>query len=79
MTIPSLANLEEVLDAAAGGRAVRPNFPSTSPSSGSRAGPTPAGVTLQAQAAYIAIAEQFAYANPRVVSFAQYLLRDDTP
>ena len=41
--------------------------------------PDPNGVTLGQQAAYIAIAENFAYTNPRVVSFAQYLLRDDSP
>ncbi len=37
------------------------------------------GVPVAAQAEYQAIAEHIAYENPRVASFSQYLLRDDTP
>jgi len=37
------------------------------------------GVPVAKQAEYQAIAEHIAYANPRVASFSQYLLRDDTP
>jgi hypothetical protein len=37
------------------------------------------GVTLAQQAEYIAISEHIAYANRRVKSFSQYLLRDDSP
>ena len=36
-----------------------------------------AGVSLARQAEYLAVAERIAYANPRVRSFSQYLLRDD--
>jgi hypothetical protein len=36
-------------------------------------------VTLQHQADYLSIAERIAYADPHVTSFAQYLLRDDSP
>ena len=35
------------------------------------------GVSLARQAEYLAVAERIAYANPRVRSFSQYLLRDD--
>ncbi len=35
------------------------------------------GVPLARQAEYLAVAERIAYANPRVRSFSQYLLRDD--
>jgi hypothetical protein len=37
------------------------------------------GVSLPRQAAYLAIAEHMAYANPRVRSFSQYLMTDDAP
>jgi hypothetical protein len=38
-----------------------------------------AGVSLKRQAEYLAISERIAYANPRVVAFSQYLLKDDKP
>ncbi len=37
------------------------------------------GVPLAKQAENLAIAERIAYANPRVRSFSQYLMRDDKP
>ena len=37
------------------------------------------GVSLAKQAEFAAISEQIAWNNPRVVSFDQYLLRDDPP
>jgi hypothetical protein len=37
------------------------------------------GVSLSAQAGYLAVAEHMAYVNPRVVQFSQYLLTDDAP
>jgi hypothetical protein len=37
------------------------------------------GVSLPRQAAYLAIAEHMAYVNPRVRSFSQYLMNDDSP
>ena len=36
-------------------------------------------MSLRRQAEYLAIAERMAYANPRVVAFSQYLMRDDEP
>ena len=38
-----------------------------------------AGVAPKRQAEYLAIAERIAYANPRVVAFSQYLMKDDKP
>jgi hypothetical protein len=38
-----------------------------------------AGVGLRRQAEYLAISERIAYANPRVVAFSQYLMKDDKP
>ena len=46
---------------------------------GIQSSPDPLGVSLERQAAYNAIAEHIAYANPRVKSFSQYLLADDKP
>ena len=40
---------------------------------------TIAGVSFTRQAEYMAISERIAYANPRVVAFSQYLMRDDAP
>lgn len=37
------------------------------------------GVPVAKQAEYDAISEKIAWSNPRVASFSQYLLRDDTP
>src|SRR3954447_13139894 len=37
------------------------------------------GVSLAKQAAYLAVAEHMAYVNPRVRSFSQYLMHDDSP
>ena len=37
------------------------------------------GVSLARQAEYLGIAEHMAYVNPRVLSFSQYLLKDDKP
>ena len=36
------------------------------------------GVSLERQAAYLAVAEHIAYVNPRVAAFSQYLLSDDS-
>jgi hypothetical protein len=38
-----------------------------------------AGVGFNRQAEYLAISERIAYANPRVVAFSQYLMKDDRP
>jgi hypothetical protein len=37
------------------------------------------GVSYQRQAEYRSIAEWFAWKNPRVAAFSQYLMRDDNP
>jgi hypothetical protein len=37
------------------------------------------GVSLKRQAAYLAISEYMTWTNPRIRSYAQYLLRDDPP
>src|SRR6185436_15535546 len=37
------------------------------------------GVSLERQAAYLAVAEHIAYVNPRVATFSQYLMSDDPP
>ena len=79
VTMSSLAGLQATLDGASGADAIPSTFPIYITEFGVQSDPDPNGVSLGAQAAYIAIAEQFAYANPRVVSFAQYLLRDDSP
>ena len=79
VTMSSLAGLLATLDGAAGAGAIPSNYPVYITEFGVQSRPDPNGVTLGQQAAYIAIAENFAYTNPRVVSFAQYLLRDDSP
>ena len=37
------------------------------------------GVSLERQAAYLAVSEHIAYVNSRVALFSQYLMRDDAP
>ena len=36
-------------------------------------------MSLERQAAYLAVAEHIAYVNPRVAAFSQYLMSDDPP
>ena len=80
VTLPSLANLELVLDEAAAAGAVPEELPVYVTEYGIQSRPDPlAGVPLQAQADYLSIAERLAYADPRIAAFAQYLLRDDPP
>jgi hypothetical protein len=75
----SLHNLEATLDGAAGAGAIPANFPLYITEFGVQSFPDPNAVSLQQQAADIGIAEHFAYNDPRVVTFAQYLMRDDSP
>lgn len=79
VTMSSLSALSLTLDGAAGADAIPSGFPIYITEFGVQSFPDPNGVSLQQQAAYIAIAEHFAYVDPRVVTFAQYLLRDDSP
>jgi hypothetical protein len=79
VTIGSLSTLESALNAAADAGAIPADFPIYITEFGVQSYPDPKAVSLQQQAADIGIAEQFAYADPRVVTFAQYLMRDDSP
>jgi hypothetical protein len=75
----SLSALETTLDGAAGGDKVASDFPIYITEFGVQSFPDPNAVSLNDQAAFIAIAEHFAYEDPRVATFAQYLLNDDSP
>ena len=80
VTIDSLKRLEEVLDEGATAGQVREDLPVYVTEYGVQSEPDPlAGVPLDTQAEYLGIAERLAYADPRVRSWAQYLLRDDPP
>jgi hypothetical protein len=80
VTIDSLAGIAEVLDEAADVGTAPEDLPIHISEYGVQSEPDPfIGVPLETQAAYLSIAEQFAYADPRVESFAQYLMRDDPP
>lgn len=80
VTIDSLAGIAEVLDEAADAGTAPEDLPIYITEYGVQSEPDPLiGVPLETQAAYQGIAEQFAYADPRVESFAQYLMRDDPP
>jgi hypothetical protein len=79
VTLPSLANLEQVLDEAAAAGTLAPDLPIYVTEYGIQSEPDPTGVSLPAQADYLSIAERLAYDDPRIASFAQYLLRDDPP
>ncbi len=80
VTIDSLTGIEAVLDEAAAAGTAPADLPLYITEYGVQSKPDPLiGVPLETQAAYLSIAEQFAYADPRVRSFAQYLMRDDPP
>lgn len=79
VTMSSLNALESALDGAAAAGAIPADFPIYITEFGVQSFPDPNAVSLQQQAADIGIAEHFAYADPRVVTFAQYLLQDDSP
>jgi len=80
VTFPSLANLESVLDAAGEIGQVEAGLPVFVTEYGVQSRPDPtSGVPLQAQADYLSISERLAYADPRIASYAQYLMRDDPP
>jgi hypothetical protein len=80
VTIGVLNRLVRALDRAAAAGAVRRGLPIYLTEFGIQSKPDPFyGVTFAQQAEYYAISERIAYNNPRVQSFSQYLLRDDTP
>jgi hypothetical protein len=80
VTMAALSRLEDVLDEAAEAGTVDSRLPVYIPEFGVQSEPDPLlGVPLEQQAEYISIAERMAYADPRVLSFSQYLLVDDAP
>jgi hypothetical protein len=80
VSIGALSRLVGALDKAARAGVVDKHLPIYLTEFGIQSKPDPiAGVGLKRQAEYIAIAEHIAYANPRVVAFSQYLMRDDKP
>jgi hypothetical protein len=79
VTMSSLTALETTLDGASDAGAIPSDFPVYITEFGIQSAPDPRAVSLREQAADIAIAERFAYADPRVDTFAQYLMRDDSP
>ncbi|MGH2981634.1 MAG: hypothetical protein ACRDKV_06295 [Solirubrobacterales bacterium] len=79
VTMSSLASLQAVLDGAAGADAIASDLPIYITEFGVQSFPDPNAVSLQKQAGFIGIAEHFAYTDPRVATFAQYLMNDDSP
>ncbi len=80
VTIGTLSRITRALDRAARAGAVPAHLPVYVTEFGVMSKPNRyQGVPLATQAEYDAIDEHIAYANPRVASFSQYLLRDDPP
>ena len=80
VTIGVLSRLTRALDRAARAHRIATHMPIWLTEFGIQSKPDPLlGVSLARQAEYQAISERIAYNNPRVVSFSQYLLRDDRP
>jgi hypothetical protein len=79
VTMSSLSALEVTLDGASHAGAIPSDFPVYITEFGVQSYPDPTAVSLEQQAADIGIAENFAYQDPRVATFAQYLLSDDSP
>jgi hypothetical protein len=80
VTIGVLSRLTHALDRAASAGRIAKHMPIWLTEFGIQSKPDPLlGVSLARQAEYQAISERIAYDNPRVVSFSQYLLRDDNP
>jgi hypothetical protein len=79
VTMSSLGALELTLNGASGADKLPSEFPVYITEFGVQSYPDPNAVSLEQQAAYIAIAEHFTYTDPRVATFAQYLLNDDSP
>jgi hypothetical protein len=80
VTIGGLGRLGRALDRAAAAGMVARNLPIYATEFGVQSHPNVvAGLPLATQADYRSVAEFLAYGNPRVVSFAQYLLTDPAP
>ena len=80
ITIASLSRLGRALDLAARAGALAAHLPIYITEFGIMSKPNRyQGVAPAVQAEWDAISEHIAWANPRVASFAQYLLRDDPP
>jgi hypothetical protein len=80
VTIGVLSRLTTALDKAAKTGAVTSKLPIYLTEFGIESTPDPIrGVSLQRQSEYRGTSERIAYDNSRVVSFSQYLLRDDLP
>jgi hypothetical protein len=80
VTIGTLGRLVTALDRAAAAGAIRSGMPIYLTEFGVQSYPNKVlGVPLAQQAEFQAISEKLAWENPRVVSFDQYLLRDDPP
>jgi hypothetical protein len=80
VTIGVLSRLTTALDRSAAAGALTGHLPIYLTEFGIESTPDPLrGVSLQRQSDYRSISERIAYANRRVVSFSQYLLRDDPP
>jgi hypothetical protein len=78
VTIGVLSRLTTALDRAAAAGALPARLPIYITEFGIQSYPDHlAGVPLAVQSDYRSLAEYMAYSNPRVVSFSQYLLRDD--
>ena len=79
VTISTLGRLSTALNRAAAAGAIAANMPIYVTEFGIQSKPNPLlGVSVTLQAEYDAIAEHLAWENPRVVSFDQYLLSDDS-
>ena len=80
VTIGTLGRLVTALDRAAAAGAIHRGLPIYITEFGVQSYPNPVvGVPFAQQAEFDAIGERIAWSNPRVVSFSQYLLRDDHP
>ena len=78
ITIGSISRMTLALDRAGYARALPGHLPVYITEFGIMSKPNRyQGVPVAQQAEYDAIAERIAYSNPRVASFAQYLLKDD--
>ncbi len=78
ITIGSLSRITQALDRAGYAHALPGHLPVYITEFGIMSKPNRyQGVPAAQQAEYDAIAERIAYSNPRVASFAQYLLKDD--
>ena len=80
VTIGVLSRLTRALDAEARAHRIRSRLPIYLTEFGIQSEPDPyIGVSYQRQAEYRSISEWYAWRNPRVAAFSQYLMRDDNP